>query len=237
MNYMKNGVLILFVSAILMSCYNVIIPIRIPTASPTIPDNSIRKEIPRYPNGKVFKYYKFAKQKQKQLDLSVPENGFDSLQIRMWFTYPENLYQFSELLELSFKPGKTPVAKYYKLDIFFNPTREYEVINFHKDSVIKEPKNSWLALESKIKKLKIIELPTMSDLKEFQNPKMLDDLFNNTSMVVGTEVSTDSTYRYFVYNNFDKYQYIQEVNNMFTFIKYIREDLHMYPIDTNWYKE
>ena len=234
---MKNGLIILFTSLILTSCYNTLLPLRIPTSSPKIPDNSINKEIPRYPNNRIFKYYKFTKQKQKQLDLSVPENGFDSLQIRLWFTYPENLYQFGELLELNFKPGQEPFAKYYKLDIFFNPTREYEVINFHKDTIVKEPKNGWIELSNKIKSLKITELPTISDLKEFQDSVMFDDLFNNTSLTVVTEVSTNSCYRYFEYNNFDKYQEIKEVNNMYTFIKYIREDLSMYPIDTNWYKE
>ena len=234
---MKNGLIILFTSLIFTSCYNTLLPLRIPTSTPKIPDNLINKEIPRYPNDRIFKYYKFTKQKQKQLDLSVPENGFDSLQIRLWFTYPENLYQFGELLELSFKPGQVPFAKYYKLDIFFNPTREYEVINFHKDSVIKEPKSGWVELSNKIDSLRIIELPTISDLKEFQDSTMLDDLFNNTSLTVVAEVSTDSSYRYFEYNNFDKYQEIKEVNNMYTFIKYIRKDLGMYPIDTNWYKE
>ena len=234
---MKNGIIIFLISLILSGCYNTLLPFRIPTSSPKIPDNKVEKEIPRYPNDKLFKYYKFTKQKQKQLDLSVPEQGFDSLQIRFWFTYPENLYQFGELLELSFKTGQEPIAKYYKLDIFFNPTREYEVINFHKDTLINNPKNGWTALSKKLVDLRIIDLPTISDLKEFKDSVILDDLFNNTSLTVITEIATDSKYRYFEYNNFDKYQDIEEVNRMYTFIKYIREDLYMFPIDTNWYKE
>jgi len=233
----KNGILIFSISLILSGCYNTLLPIRIPTSSPKIPENKVKKEIPRYANGKLFKYYKFTKQKQKQLDLSVPEQGFDSLQIRLWFTYPENLYQFGELLELNFKSGQKPIAKYYKLDIFFNPTREYEVINFHKDTLINNPKNGWTELSEKLMDLKIIELPTISDLKEFKDSVMLEELFNNTSLTVVTEISTESNYRYFEYNNFDKYRNIDEVDRMYSFIKYIREDLYMFPIDTNWYKE
>jgi hypothetical protein len=233
----KNAIIILVLCLTISSCYNTLLPVRIPTSLPKVPDNSIKKEIPRYPNNKLFKYYKFTKQKQKQLDLSIPENGFDSLQIRLWFTYPENLYQFGELLEFNYKSGQAPVAKYYKLDIFFNPTREYEVINFFKDTVINKPKNGWNDLTNKLMDLRIIELPTISDLKEFQDSVMFDDLFNNTSLTIVTEVSTDSTYRYFEYNNFDKYQNIEEVNRMYKFIKYIREDLYMFSIDTNWYKE
>jgi hypothetical protein len=233
----KNGIIILFSCIVLTSCYNTLLPIRIPTSSPRIPDNSIKKEIPRYTNNKLFKYYKFTKQKQKQLDLSIPENGFDSLQFRLWFTYPENLYQFGELIELNYKKGQEPVAKYYKLDIFFNPTREYEVINRVKDTTIINPKNGWVDFTNKLMDLKIIELPTISDIKVFQDSVMLDDLFNNTSLTVVTEISTDSYYRYFEYNNFDKYQNIDEVSRMYQFIKYIRENLYMYPIDSNWYKE
>ena len=137
--------------------------------------------------------------------MSIPENGFDSLQFRLWFTYPENLYQFGELIELNYKKGQEPVAKYYKLDIFFNPTREYEVINRVKDTTIINPKNGWVDFTNKLMDLKIIELPTISDIKVFQDSVMLDDLFNNTSLTVVTEISTDSYYRYFEYNNFDKY--------------------------------
>lgn len=228
---------ILIASVLLTSCYNTILPIRIPSSVPKVPDNLIEKEIPKYPNNRLSKYYKFTKQKQKQLNLSIPENGFDSLQIRVWFTYPENLYQFGELLELNFKKGQNPSAKYYKLDIFFNPTREYEVINYFKDTLINEPKNGWNDLSNRLFDLRINELPTISTLKEFQNPTMLNDLFNNTSLTVITEVATNSSYRCFEYNNFDKYQYIDEVNRMYLFIKYLRENLYMFQIDTNWYKE
>jgi len=213
------------------------LPFRIPTSSPTIPENSVEKEITRYPNNRLSKYYKFTKQKQKQLNLSIPENGYDSLQIRLWFTYPENLHQFGELLELNFKSGQNPSVKYYKLSIFFNPTREYEVVNYFKDTLIKEPKNGWDNLLNEIFNLRIKELPTISDLEEFQDPVMRDDLFNNTSLTVVTEVATVSNYRYFEYNNFEKYQSINEVNRMFTFIKYLRENLFMSKIDENWYKE
>ena len=218
-------------------CYNTLLPFRIPTSDPIVPDNSITKDIPKYENGKVFKYYKFIKQKQKQLELSIPENGYDSLLYRFWFVYPENLYQFGELLEISFKPNHTPTARYFKMHIFFNPTREYEVINNYKDTIIKTPKSGWNELIKKLNELNTNRLPSIDFLSEFKDPKKKDDLFNNTSLTVLTEISSQTDYRFYEYNNFEKYKYIDEVNKEYTLIKYLREEFFMVKIDTNWYKE
>lgn len=234
---MKKLVLFLFLCIMVVGCYNTLLPIRIPTRSPKIPENSIIKDIPKYPNNKPYIYYKFTKQKQKQLNLSSPENGYDSLMFRIWFTYPEGLHQFGELLEIQFRPNQEPLAKYYRLSLFFNPTREYEVINSFKDTTIISPKSGWNSLIKIIDILKINELPTMENLSEFQEPSSQNDLFNNTSLTVSTEVATLTKYRFFEYNNFEKYESIDEVNKIFSFIKYIRDEFYMFPIDTNWYKE
>ena len=234
---MRLLIIICFLSILTTSCYNTLLPIRIPASSPKIPESNVKKDIPRYSNGRLYKYYKFTKQKQKQLDLSIPEYGVDSLMIRLWFTYPENLYQFGEFLEIRIEPNKEPTARYCKLDIFFNPSREYEVINFHSDTLIKLPLNGWPNLIEKINDLRITELITVDQLSEFQDSTLKNDLFNGTSLTVLIEIATLSDYRFFEYTNFEKYKYIDEVNRMFTFIKLIREELYMYPIDTNWYKE
>lgn len=64
-NLTTKLLLVTFLASLLTSCVNTIYPIRIPTKSPKIPENSIKKDIPRYPNNKVFAFYKFAKQKQE----------------------------------------------------------------------------------------------------------------------------------------------------------------------------
>jgi len=138
---MKNNVIspiILIICLLNMaSCNNTLLPIRVPTGEPTIPTNNIVKEIPRYEeNNKVYIYYKLAKQKQKQLELVVPENGYDSLLLRLWFTYPENLYQYGEMVEIQYAANNDTKATYTKMRIFFNPTRDYEQINYHVDSTI-----------------------------------------------------------------------------------------------------
>src|SRR6516225_598402 len=46
-----------------------------------------KKEIPRYPNGKFDIFYILSKTKQRQLGLDSLENGFDSLQVRVWYDF------------------------------------------------------------------------------------------------------------------------------------------------------
>ena len=234
---MKTFFLLLITSVILSSCYNTLLPFRIPTSNPKLPETNTTKEIPTYSNGKYYVFYKYAKQKQNQLHISSPEYGTDSLMIRLWFSYPENIYQYGELVEILFKPNEIPVAKYSKLNLFFNPTRDYEVINKHKDSIIKKPVNGWNNISTKINELNILNLPTIENLTTYkiQNNNQRD--YNNTSLTVSVEISSKSNYRFYQYNNFEKYKSIKEVNDLYTFIKLLRTELAMSSIDENWYKE
>jgi hypothetical protein len=224
-------------SVVLSGCVNTIYPFRIPYKSPKIPENSIKKDIPRYPNNKLFAFYKFTKQKQKQLNLSIPENGFDSLLVRMWFSYPEGLYQLGEMVELRFKSDSLPIVTYTKMRLFFNPSRLYEVINYHKDSIINEPISGWSEFIDKLKKSDITDLPTIENIPKYI--ELSGDGFDyaNTSMTVSVEISQKDTYRFYQYNNFEKYKHLVHVNMLYTFIKYIRKDLSMLSIDPEWYKE
>lgn len=234
---MKTLFIFLITSLLLTSCYNTLLPFRIPTSNPILPESNTLKDIPTYSNGKYFVFYKYAKQKQKQLQISIPECGTDSLMIRLWFSYPEKIYQYGELIELLFKPNEIPVAKYSKLNLFFNPTRDYEVINKHKDSTILNPIHGWNNISNKINELNILNLPTIESLSDykFQNNNQRD--YNNSSLTVAVEISTKLKYRFYQYNNFEKYKSIEEVSNLYTFIKLLRLELNMYKIDENWYKE
>jgi hypothetical protein len=46
-----------------------------------------KKEIPTYQNGGIDIFYELAKAKQTQLGLDSIENGFDNLQIRVWYDF------------------------------------------------------------------------------------------------------------------------------------------------------
>ena len=199
------------------SCNNTIYPICIPSKTPKIPDNGITKEIPRYPNGKLYVFYIFAKQKQEQLELSVPENGYDSLLIRMWFTYPEGYNQFAELLELRVDSNKTVTARYTMLKIFFNPSRRYELVNWHWDTLL-IPKCGWPTFIDTLKSLQIAKLPTIENIPKYKEVNGENNLdYDNTLLTVSVEVATKTEYRFYQYNNFKKYKYIDEVARLYRF--------------------
>jgi len=215
--------------------YNTVYPIYIPVKAPTIPDNNVVKDIPKYPNGDLFTYYILAKQKQEQLELSVPENGYDSLLIRMWFTYPEGRYQFGELVELRVDTNNVISARYTMLNIFFNSSRRYEVINSHWDTLM-TPKCGWKAFMDTLNDLQITKLPTIESIPKYIaiNGKNKYD-YGNSLLTVSVEVATKNEYRFFQYNNFKKYKDIDEVNRMYRFELFQRLQLGLRENDDGWY--
>ncbi len=231
------GILILLISIVLLfnSCNNTLYPFYIPSKAPIIPNNKINKDIPRYPNGKLFTYYILDKQKEKQLGLSVPENGYDSLLIRMWFTYPEGYHQFAELLELRIDSNKLITAKYTMLKIFFNPSRRYEVINCHFDTIM-SPKCGWATFMDTLIKLEITKLPTIEKIPKYIEINGKDNYdYGNNLLTVSVEVATKNEYRFFQYNNFKKYKNIDEVNRMYRFEQFQRTQLGLRQNDEEWY--
>jgi len=231
------ALLVLAISNIMLlsSCNNTLYPFYIPSKAPEIPVSKLTKDIPRYSNGKLFTYYIFAKQKQKQLGLSAPENGHDSLLIRMWFTYPEGFNQFAELLELKIDSNKTVSSKYTMLKIFFNPSRRYEYINWSWDTIV-SPKCGWNAFIDTLANLKITQLPTIEAIPKYIEINGVNKYdYGNNLLTVSVEVATKKDYRFFQYNNFEKYKNIDEVNRIYRFELFMRKELGLRENDKDWY--
>lgn len=229
--------IILIYLLMMISCNNTLLPIRIPTGEPSIPKNDIDKDIPRYDeNNKVYLFYKLAKQKQKQLDLVVPENGYDSLLLRLWFVYPQDLFQYGEMVEIKYDPDAEPKANYTRMRIFFNPTRDYEQINYHVDSVISAPKNGWDNFSKTLNRLKVKDLPTIEHIPQYRK-RVTGYGYDNNYMTVACEIATKDKYRFIQYNNFEKYKDIFEVAWMYEFIRFLRSEFDMEEIDDAWYGE
>lgn len=231
----KTMTVLFGLTVLLTGCNNTIYPIYIPAKAPKIPENNIVKDIPRYPKGQLYTYYILAKQKEKQLGLSVPENGQDSLLMRMWFTYPQGIYQFAELLELRIDSSKTITAKYTMMKIFFNPSRRYEVINWHKDTLM-TPKCGWTGFMDTLNTFQITKLPTIEVIPKYIEKNGINNYdYDNTLLTVSVEVATKSEYRFFQYNNFKKYKDINEVNRMYLFELFQRKQLGLRENDEAWY--
>ncbi len=238
---MKKNILFALSSIIcllnIVSCNNTLLPIRIPTGEPTIPQNNIIKEIPRYEeNNNVYLFYKLAKQKEKQLNLDIPENGYDSLLLRLWFVYPENLHQYAEMVEIKYPSDGNIKATYTKMRIFFNPTRDYEQINYHVDSIISMPKNGWNSFTEILNRLNIIDLPTIEQIPLYKE-SVTGRGYDNNYLTVACEIATEKKYRFIQYNNFEKHKNINEVSRMYEFIRFIRTEFNMQKIDEAWYGE
>jgi hypothetical protein len=153
----------------------------------------------------------------------------------MWFTYPEGIYQFAELVELRVDSSKKITANYTMMKIFFNPSRRYEVINWHKDTLM-SPKCGWPAFMDTLSILQITKLPTIEVIPKYieRNPKDDPD-YDNTLLTVSVEVATKNKYRFFQYNNFRKYKDIDEVNRMYLFELFQRNQLGLRENDEGWY--
>jgi hypothetical protein len=227
--------LILGLTLFFIGCNNTIYPFYIPSKAPKIPENDIEKYIPRYPDGKLFGYYILTKQKQKQLGLTIPENGHDSLLMRLWFTYPKGLYQIGELVELKIDSNQNVSAKYTLLDIFFNPSRRYEVINSHFDTLM-TPKCGWKSFLDTLNLLQITNLPSLEFVPEYIKINGKDNYdYDNNRMTVSIEVATQNKYRFFQYNSFEKYKNIDEVNRLYKFLVFQRKQLELKEVDESWY--
>jgi len=236
---MKNVILptisLLICVLCLISCNNTLLPVKIPASEPTIPKNDIVKEIPRYKeNNKVYLFYKLAKQKQKQLDLVIPENGYDSLLLRLWFVYPENLHQYGEMVEIKCDSTNDIKATYTKMRIFFNPTRDFERINNHVDSIISIPMHGWTNFSNTLNRLDIVNLPTIEQIPQY-NKAENGWGYDNNYMTVACEIATKNKYRFIQYNDFEKHKDIDEVARMYEFIRFLRSEFDMQEIHEGWY--
>lgn len=168
------------------------------------------------------------------MELDIPENGYDSLLLRFWFTYPEGLYQYGEMLEIKFPANDAPQATLSRMRVFFNPTREYENINSHQDTIISSPKNGWDNFSNMIYRVDLKSIPTMENIPLYKERTGGYD-FDNDLLTVSCEIATKDTYRFIDYNNFDKYKDIFQVGQMYEFIRNLRDEFYMHNIDDGWY--
>lgn len=215
-------------------CYNIPKLLNKQEKELTFPVNKIIQDIPKYNNGQFFAYYIFTKQKQKQLELSIPENGYDSLMLRMWFSYPSSLNQFAELVELKIDSNGICSGKYIKMRNYFNPKILYEKIKIHADTIV-NPLCGWPCLMDSLNRLEIIKLHTIESLPKYKKTNKNDIGFDNDYLTLSVEVSTENEYRFYQYNNFEGFKNIDEVSRLYRFILFLREQLCMVENDPYWY--
>jgi hypothetical protein len=87
-----------------------------------------------------------------------------------------------------------------------------------------------------LQSLQVTQLPTMEFLPKYIERNSKDDYdYGNNLLTVSVEIATKSEYRFFQYNNFKKYLDIDEVNRMYRFERFQREQLGLRQNDEGWY--
>ncbi len=170
------------------------------------------KDIPTNKNGDVDLFYLFLKAREKQLGLQILENGFDDLQIRVWYHF--SLFWQGKLVVITNKDTNWTATVYnYR-------NRETEtVILKHAKQVV--PKSTWDKFSKQLLSYNVLTLPN-----DFDIPDCNLDCVGNDGTSYLVEVATNDQYRFYHYR---EPQYIQgrfyQAKNMVDILKLFEEEL------------
>jgi hypothetical protein len=145
------------------------------------------KDIPLNKRGNPYSYYKNKSGVENKIGLSNLENGFDSLQIRVWYAYAS--CDTSQLFLLKRKEGKW-AAELYTLIYRLNES-DGSLMSIDKEVLIKTPKSGWQSFTGKIVELGIASLPDSKKIAGYP------DFADGNSIIV--EVSSGFKYRIYSY--------------------------------------
>ncbi|MEZ5043302.1 MAG: hypothetical protein R2828_25625 [Saprospiraceae bacterium] len=176
-------------------------------------ETEIKKEIPTWNDGEVDLFYKLIKQKREQLKLRDLEEGFDSLQIRIWIDY--SLIDFRELYTFEYQNNKW-TGVYYFMRADWNSNDLTETITETERKII-NPKSGWTDFSNKLLELEITALPNMRDIEG-----LVDGWTDGTTYNV--EIGTKSNYRFYSYHLPDKFTEFWQAQNMVEILKLIEEE-------------
>ena len=171
-----------------------------------------KKEIPTYQNGKVDIFYELAKAKQKQLGLDSIENGFDNLQIRVWYDFA--LVRERRLVVITNK-GTNWTATVYNLQVDWDGKTETILSKKVKQVT---PKSGWASFSKKLLDLKILTLPNEDDINGYGG--------GGDGRTYNVEVATKSQYRFYGYWEPQEYQNeYWQAKNMTDILKLLDSEL------------
>lgn len=144
-----------------------------------------KKEIPTFQNGGVDIFYELAKAKQKQLGLDSLENGFENLQIRVWYDFA--LVRERKLVVIT-NEDTTWTATVYDLQVDWDGRTESILIKKVKQVT---PKSGWADFCKKLLDLKVLTLPNQDDIPNYGG--------GNDGRTYNVEVATKNQYRFYGY--------------------------------------
>lgn len=173
--------------------------------------NGFIKDIPVVHN-KLPLGYIYALQISDQMNLSDISNGYDSLQIRVWFPTEKDGSHLLLILKRTANKWNMKAYKYLADYTNQNP----EIISYKKISA--QPKNSWDLIINAVDKIKILEV---KDFREIENYD-----YNSTHPAHYTfEVATCSSYRYFEIPDPEKNRSVPEAKKVLEFVNLLQSEI------------
>jgi hypothetical protein len=151
--------------------------------------DTIIKDIPLNKRGRPDPYYFRKPNIEKKMGLTTLENGFDSLQIRFWFSY--GFLDTSQLVVLKNENSKWS-AEFSSFVYNLSPNKD-SVVSISKSTEYKEPISGW---NSFIKKIISLDILTLPDYKAIPGYYQTTD---GNSVIV--EIATTKIYRIYLYHN------------------------------------
>ncbi len=145
----------------------------------------VKKEIPTYLGGTVDIFYQLAKDRQKQFGLDSLENGFQDLQIRVWYNF--SLIKEQKLVVITNK-DTTWTATIYNSQVDWHNNTE---IILSKKTTQVSPKSGWPTFSKKLLNLQIATLPNQDDVEGYSA--------GDDGKTYSVEVATKNQYRFYSY--------------------------------------
>ena len=170
-------------------------------------NKAFKKEIPS-----VDIFYNLAKAKQNQLGLDSLENGFDNLQIRLWYDFA--LVRERRLVVITNKDTNWAATVYY-LQVDWDGQTE-TILSKKVKQVI--PKSGWAIFSKKLLDLKVVTLPSQDDIKGYSG--------GDDGRTYNVEVATKNQYRFYGYWEPQEYQSkFWQAKNMADILKLFETEL------------
>mgnify|MGYP003577401873 CR=1 FL=1 len=162
-------------------------------------DNSpskLRREIPGDYNGSFYINSFF--DLPRKLRMKELYNGFEDLQIRIW--YDESFRDTVNVISLTLVDGKW-TAEVRDIALLYDGVNNYQEVRVKDTILIKQPKSNWKTIEKAIIDNDILNLPDFQDIPGYAHMLPTD------GNVFTVEVADKNNYRIYAYPSPGSYNY------------------------------
>jgi hypothetical protein len=176
------------------------------------------KEIPKYESGEPELFYKLSKQKAEQLSLENIDNGFEGIQIRIWYDYA---LVFNRDLIVFKMVNNIWSGTHYDLTVDWNYKKLTETIKNSKKQNL-TPKSGWQNFIKQLFELKIDTLPNMTSIPGLS--------LATDGIMYNIEYADKEKYRFYGYHLPQNHQEkAWQAKNMVNILKLIEKEFGIKP--------